>query len=112
MHERCLRIVHSDKTSSSEKLLETGRSVLIHIINLQIFATEIFKVSKDQAPTIFSEFFSKRSVQHNLHHVSEFPVPNVKSTFHGTWYSLFYFRNKDLGFSSKGTQGALKLKGP
>ena len=57
LHERCLRIVHSDKTSSSEKLLETGRSVLIHIINLQIFATEIFKVSKDQAPTIFSEFF-------------------------------------------------------
>ena len=48
--------------------------------NRQILAIEIFKV----APGIFSEIFSKRSVQYNLHHASEFSVPNVKSTFHGT----------------------------
>ena len=59
LHERCLRIVHSDKTSSFEKLLETDRSVPIHIRNLQILATEIFKVNKELAPTIFSETFSK-----------------------------------------------------
>ena len=34
LHERCLRIVQSDKISSFEKLLETGRSVPIHIRNL------------------------------------------------------------------------------
>ena len=84
LHERCLRIVYSDKTSSFEKLLETDRSVPIHIRNLLILATEFFKEGKDLAPAIFSEVFSKRSVQYNLRHTSEFSVPNVKSTFHGT----------------------------
>ena len=84
LHEKCLCIVYSDKTSSFEKLLEIDRSVPTHIRNLQIFATEFFKESKYLAPTIFREFSSKRSVQYNLRHASEFSVPNVKSTFHGT----------------------------
>ena len=45
------------------------------------------------APTIFRKFFSKRSVQYNLRHASEFSVPNVKSTFHGT-ESLSYLGPK------------------
>ena len=84
LHERCLRIVYSDKTLSFEKLLETDRSVPIHIRNLQILATEFFEESKDLAPTIFSEVFSKRSIRYNLRHPSEFSVPNMKNTFHGT----------------------------
>ena len=82
LHERRLRIVYSDKTPSFEKLLETDRSVPIHNGNLQILA-------KDLAPTIFSKVFSKRSVQCNLRYASEFSVPNLKSTFHGT-ESFFY----------------------
>ena len=62
LHERCLYIVYSDRTSSLEKLLETDRTVSLHIRNLQILAIEFFKESKDLAPTIFSEVFSKRSV--------------------------------------------------
>ena len=76
--------MYSDKTPSFEKLLETDRFVPIRIRNLQILATEFFKESKDLATTIFSKIFSKRSVQYNLCHASEFSVPNVKSTFHGT----------------------------
>ena len=77
LHERCLRIVYSDKMSSFKKLLETGRSVPIHIRNLQILATGLFKESKDLAPTIFREISSKRSIQYNLRQASEFSVPNV-----------------------------------
>ena len=65
LHERCLRIVYSDKTLSFEKLSEIDRSVPIHIKNLQILATEFFKESKNLAPTIFSEIFSKGSVQNS-----------------------------------------------
>ena len=36
LHEWCLRIEHSDKTSSFEKLLEKDGSVTIHTRNLQI----------------------------------------------------------------------------
>ena len=85
LNERRLRIVYSDKTSSFEKLLETVRSVPIHIKNPQILATDFFKGGKNLVPTIFSEIFSKQSVkQYNLRHASEFFVPNVKITFHGT----------------------------
>ena len=59
LHERCLRIVHSDKTPSFEKLLKTDRSVPIGTGSLQMLATEFFKESKDLAPTFFSEIFSK-----------------------------------------------------
>ena len=83
LHERCLHIVYSDKSSSFEKPLETDRSVLIHIGNLQMLATELFKESRDLALTIFSEIFSRRNVQHNLRHASESSVPKVKSAFHG-----------------------------
>ena len=96
LHERCLPIVNSGKTSSFEKILETDRSVPIHIRNLQILATELFKESEDLALTIFSESFSKRSVQYNFRQASEFSVPNVKSTFPGT-------ESLNLGFSSKRT---------
>ena len=106
-HVRCLRIVYSDKTSSFGKLLETDGSAPIHTTNLQIFATEFLKKSKDLAPTIFSKNFSIWSVKYNLRHASKFSVPNVKSTF---WYKMFIlFRTKNLGFNSKGAQGALKL---
>ena len=82
LRERCLHLVCSDKTSSFGKLLETGRSVPIHIRNLQILASGLSRGSKDLAPTIFSEIFPNRSAQCNLRHASDFSVPNLKSTFH------------------------------
>ena len=44
LHERCLRRLYGDKSSSFEKLLEQDKSVTIHTRNLQILATKIFKV--------------------------------------------------------------------
>ena len=67
LHERCLRIVHSDKTSSFEKLLEKDGSVTIHNRNLQTLATEMFKVYKNLSPAIIA-----------------FAIPDVKSVYHGT----------------------------
>ena len=70
-------IVYSDKTPSFTKFLEPDRSVPIHILPMQILATEIFKVSRDLAPTIFSEIFLTQSVQYNLRQPSEVSVPNA-----------------------------------
>ena len=81
LQERCLRIVCSDKTSSFGKLLETDRSVPIHIRNLQALSVGLSKEIKDLTPTIFSDFFFKiQSAQYILRHASEFSVPNLKST--------------------------------
>ena len=56
-HERCLRIVYSDKTSSFEKLLEKDGSVTIHTRDLQALATEMFKVYKNLSPAIIADLF-------------------------------------------------------
>ena len=57
LHERCLRIVYSDKTSSFEKLLEKDGSVTIHTRDLQALATEMFKVYKNLSPAIIADLF-------------------------------------------------------
>ena len=57
LHERRLRIVHSDKTSPFEKLLEKHECVTIHTRNLQNSCTEIFKVYKNLSPEIIVDLF-------------------------------------------------------
>ena len=44
LHERCLRIIYNDKHTSFEELLEKDKSVSIHQKNLQVLATEMFKI--------------------------------------------------------------------
>ena len=99
LHERCLRVVYSDKTLSFEKLSEIDRSVPIHIKNLQPLATEFFKESKNLVPTIFGEIFSKGRVLCS------------KREIHFSLYRNFVLSStKNLGFSSKEAQRAFKLK--
>ena len=57
LHERALRAVYQDKTSSFETLLKHDKSVLIHVKNLRYLATEIFKVKNDLCPEIMKEIF-------------------------------------------------------
>ena len=82
LHERRLRIVHSDKTSSFEKLLEKDGSVTIHTRNLHILATEMFKVYKNLSPAIIADLFHVQQNNYNLRHDSYFAIPNVKSVYH------------------------------
>ena len=58
---------------------------MIHIRNLQILATEMFKVYRNISPPIFSEIFHR----HNLQINSDFAMPNVKSIFHGSESILY-----------------------
>ena len=57
LHEKCFRIVYSDKTSFFEELLDKDGSVTIHIRNLQVLATEMFKVYRNLLPNIVVEIF-------------------------------------------------------
>ena len=67
LHEKCLRIVYSDKTSSFEELLEKDGSR-----NLQVLATEMFKVYRNLSPNIVAEIFRGRRNNYNLRHSSFF----------------------------------------
>ena len=84
LHERCMCLLYGDKLSSFVKLLEQGKSVTIHTRNLQILATEMFKVYRNISPPIFSEIFHRRDINYNLRINSDFAMPNVMSVFHGS----------------------------
>ena len=43
IHERALRIVYTDKKSTFRELLEKDNYVIIHVKNLQILITEMYK---------------------------------------------------------------------
>ena len=55
LHERCLRIIYSDSSSTFERLLTRDNSVSIHDRNSQVIATEMFKVFMEQGSDIYQE---------------------------------------------------------
>ena len=54
---RALRIVYQDYASSFTELLEKDNSTTIHKRNIQLLATEIFKVKNGLSPPFMSEIF-------------------------------------------------------
>ena len=61
LHERCLKIIHGDKQSSFEELLEKHSSVSIHERNIQILPAETYKVSKGMSLPQVTELFERRN---------------------------------------------------
>ena len=57
IHERALRLVYLDYTSSFEEFFEKDNSVTIHIRNLRSLAIEMFKVVKGIGPEIVKDLF-------------------------------------------------------
>ena len=49
LHEKYLKIIYNDKTLSFVDSLAKDRSVTIHTRNLQVLATEMFKVYKNMS---------------------------------------------------------------
>ena len=50
LHKRCLRIVYNDNKSAFKELSETDKFVPIYLQNLQVLATEMFKVYRNISP--------------------------------------------------------------
>ena len=84
-----------NKTSSFGKLLKQDKSVTKYKRNLQILATEIFKVYWNLSPSIFNEIIHRRDINYNLRINSEFVLPNVRSVFYGS-ESISYVSPKIL----------------
>ena len=91
LHERCLRLIYSDKTSSYENLLEKDNSVSIHHKALPI---EMFKVKQKLCPEITYDIFMERTNnQYNLRNHPDFITSQVYSVLHGTG-SISYLGSK------------------
>ena len=76
-HERCLRIIYNDKTSTFNELLEKDNSVSIHYSNIQALAIEMYKVAIGMHAVITNELFQLREESYyNLSYTSKFVVPH------------------------------------
>ena len=84
LHKRCLRIVYNGMKWYFKDLLETDKSVPIHIKNLQVLATEMLKVCRDISCHIVRQSFHLRNNDPNLWQFSQFNLSNVRSVFCGT----------------------------
>ena len=61
IHQRSLRTTYNDRTLTFEELLRKNNSVTIHHRNLQVLATELYKVENNMYPEIVNEVFQKRT---------------------------------------------------
>ena len=60
-HERCLQIADNDKQSLFNELLEKYGSVSIHMRNMQILATQMYKLINNLSPPIMNRVFKLNS---------------------------------------------------
>ena len=70
--------------SSFKELLEIDKSVPIHSKNLQVLATEIFKLYRNISSHTVRQLFQLRNNDYNLRQFSQFDLPNVRCIFCGT----------------------------
>ena len=88
IHERALRIAYCDKHSTFQQLLEKDNSVSIHHRNLQVLATEMFKVNMNLSPDLMNDIFLKRTI---LRRNDTFSIQKMSSVYHRT-ESLSFLR--------------------
>ena len=91
IHERALRQVYSNTSSTYDELLEKDKSFKIHHRNLQKLAAEIFKIKTNIAPPILIDLFQNKSLSHNynLRRENIFKTYPVNTVYNGTETVLY-----------------------
>ena len=84
LHERSLRVIYNESHSSYDELLNLDNSVSMYHRNLQILATEMFRVYTGSAIDILNELFPLKSTSnYNLRNQPEFIVRPIKTLHYG-----------------------------
>ena len=72
MHERALRILYKDYTSSFKDSLKRDKSVTIHHKNIQSLAIELFTVKQNLSNSMLCNIFQTQSISYNLRSQADF----------------------------------------
>ena len=83
IHERALRITYQDYISTCQELLNKDNSVSTHHRNLQVLATEMFKIHRRSSADVLREIFVPKMSSYSLRR-NTFERPQVHSVYHGT----------------------------
>ena len=83
IQERSLRILYKDDISTFEELLEKDKAITVHDHNIQLLATEMYKVKNDIQPNVLSEFVTNREHNYNSRQPSDFLRDKANSTNFG-----------------------------
>ena len=85
LHERSLRIVYSDQSSTFEELLERDKTFSIHHKNIKSLAIEIYKFVNGLSPEIMNSVFHlKENNRYSLRNVYELSSRNPRTVKCGT----------------------------
>ena len=84
LHERALRLVYKNSTSTFEELLEKDNSFTVHHRNLQKLVTEIYMVKHNLSPPFMKEIFPDSINPYNLRSNPEFKNSNIHTVSNGT----------------------------
>ena len=85
LQEKALRLVYANKSNLSfDNLLKQDKLVKMHLKNLQIFATEIYKVENDLGPKIMADIFHLVEKPYNLRNNSIMQRQANRTVYFGT----------------------------
>ena len=93
IHERNLRMVYKDNTSSFEELLRKDKSFCIHQKNIQSLTIEFFRVKNILSNRIMCDVFETRNLNYNLRSQTDFIRTCVNNSSFGLNY-LKYLATK------------------
>ena len=83
IHERSLRTVHNDTSSTFQELLQRNRSVCIHHKNIQTLNTKVFKVVNNICPPTMKTFFDFRENRYKMREFQEMRQQKVRTARYG-----------------------------
>ena len=66
LQKRAFRLVYNDRQLTIEELLDKDKSLSIHHRNLQVLATEMFKLYSNVAPDIMNNVFEKSAANNHI----------------------------------------------
>ena len=84
LQERALRILYKDDVSTFQHLLHNDKSVTMHARNIQLLATEMYKVKNGILPCSLSEFVTPSEITYNMREKSDFLPHNSTTVYNGT----------------------------
>ena len=83
IHERALRMVYFDYTSSFEELLKKDKSISIHHRNIHNVAIEMYKVRNNLSPPFIQEIFNYQGYGRVTRTGEKFTKPKINKVYKG-----------------------------